>query len=116
MRYVIKRSVRSVFFLPPKLIHTFVSEKTVLHNIMVYPNLKDIKQLNPYGPIWAHLFLGLRNSVVNSLVLVLRASRILQKLAVLFSYNPVISDLQCTLRINELSRGSVLCYKNHYFY
>ena len=30
--------------------------------------------------------------------------------------NRVVSDFQCTLRINELSRGSVLCYKNHYFY
>ena len=53
------------------------------------------------------LFLGLRSCVVNSLVLVLRASRRHQKLAVLFSYNGVVSDLQGTLRINELSMGSV---------
>ena len=37
------------------------------------------------------LFLGLRNCVVNSLVLVLQASRRHQKLAVLFSYNCVVS-------------------------
>jgi hypothetical protein len=61
------------------------------------------------------LFLGYRNFVVNSLVLVLRASRRHQKLALLFSYNRVVSDLHCTLRINELSRGSVLYYENHYF-
>ncbi len=62
------------------------------------------------------LFLGYHNFVVNSLVLVLQASRRHQKLALLFSYNCVVSDLQCTLLINELSRGSVLCYENHYFY
>ncbi len=45
-------------------------------------------------------FLGLLNFVVNSLVLVLQASQRHQKLAVLFSYNRVVSDLQCTLRIN----------------
>ncbi len=62
------------------------------------------------------LFLGYRNFVVNSLVLVLRASRRHQKLALLFSYNPVISDLQYTLHINELSRGFVLCHENHNLY
>ena len=54
------------------------------------------------------LFLGLRNCEWNSLVLVLQASRRHQKLAVLFSYNQVVSDLQCALRIDELSMGSVL--------
>ena len=62
------------------------------------------------------LFLGLRNCVVNSLVLVLQASQKQQKLAVLFSNNCIVSDLQSTLRINDLSKGSVLCYENHYFY
>ena len=62
------------------------------------------------------LFLGLRNCVVNSLVLGLGASQIHQKLALLFSYNRAVSVLQCTMRINELIRGSVLGYENHYFY
>jgi hypothetical protein len=61
-------------------------------------------------------FLGLCNCVVNSLVLVIQASQIHQKLALLFSYNRVVSVLQCTLCINELSRGSVSGYENDYFY
>jgi hypothetical protein len=61
------------------------------------------------------LFLGLHNCVLTSQILVLKAILRHRNLAVLFSYNRGILHLHTACHIHDLSRGSVLGYKNHNF-
>jgi hypothetical protein len=71
-------------------------------------------------PLWTeisvHFFLGLRKFVITSRIFVLKASWRHQNLAEIFSYNRGVLLLHTACRVDDLSRGSISYYENHYFY
>jgi hypothetical protein len=71
--------------------------------------------VTPIGANMRQLFIGFCKFVVISLILVGSAIQRHQNLAEVFRYNRSVLLLHTASHVDDVSRGSILCYENHNF-